>query len=678
MFGFPRKKPVAVAPQRSEELSHMLRQHEIWLQDDEENPGERADFAYKDLAGANLAGANLESANFGKVSLAGTILRDASLRGVNLKSVLNLQTEQLEGTDIFGATLPESLSDFKGLSLVDNISSPARGIFLTAIGACVFCWLTIATVKDVDLFLNSSSTELPIINSAVPIAGFFMVAPLILLVLYTYLHLYLERMFQALGKLPAVFQDGRTLEERAFPWLLTSLVSQYVPRLREKRRPFVWLPFVLSIFSAWWLVPLTIAWFWLRYLPLHEWFWTAWHMILLVASVSIGIVYLRIVGAALKNSDLDRPLMVISWGERAWFHCRRLFPMLVAAIFTFLTSYGAINSIPGGFKLERAQEANLVGSESSKIELFLRQFIPQVFEWAGSSAFLDLAGAELVPKPEAWDEKVALSDEELDKLPIRFFRARNLRFSSLQGAFLPNSDLWNATLEGANLSGANLQGAEFVRARLGGATLDRAKLMKAYANNAILSGASLVHANFTNAKLAGAHLERADLSGAIFQEAELRKADLRATVLEKANFEGANLSEANLSRTNLLRTNLSQANLSGAKLRTAELKQDQINDAYCDGKTELPTGIKDVKCKENLNRLVRLRQEFKLFGKSAGSFDEETLNSFCSSTSLKTPNISGFQCNYTLRPRAKALEDSRLREAKAKAKTTETPVPSQQ
>ena len=63
------------------------------------------------------------------------------------------------------------------------------------------------------LLTNSGSSPLPIIQTKVPIAGFYWAAPAILLALYCYLHLYLQRLWEGMANLPAIFLDGRKLDE---------------------------------------------------------------------------------------------------------------------------------------------------------------------------------------------------------------------------------------------------------------------------------------------------------------------------------------------------------------------------------------------------------------------------------------------------------------------------------
>jgi hypothetical protein len=78
----------------------------------------------------------------------------------------------------------------------------------------VYTCLTIATTTDPLLLTNSISSPLPIIRTEIPIAGFFWVAPLILLSFYLYFHIYLQRLWETLADLPAVFPDGSRLDKR--------------------------------------------------------------------------------------------------------------------------------------------------------------------------------------------------------------------------------------------------------------------------------------------------------------------------------------------------------------------------------------------------------------------------------------------------------------------------------
>ncbi|HLZ40045.1 MAG TPA: pentapeptide repeat-containing protein [Candidatus Sulfotelmatobacter sp.] len=140
----------------------------------------------KDLSGFNLSSADLRGAGFKNVKLFGASLRETNLQGVDLSVVQRgLQTEQLAGADLTGATLPEELTKlYDSLENVNNISESARKLFLVVLAASLYSWLTIATTTDLNLITNRASSPLPIIQTSIPIVGFYAVAPLMLLCVY--------------------------------------------------------------------------------------------------------------------------------------------------------------------------------------------------------------------------------------------------------------------------------------------------------------------------------------------------------------------------------------------------------------------------------------------------------------------------------------------------------------
>jgi len=170
-----------------------------------------ANFGEANLQGANLQGANLEEANLGRSNLREAILQNADLTGAK-----GLQGGQLAGANVSGAKLPEDVAKFEeGLKVVEEASRNARKQFFAMLSACAYALLTVATTTDVRLLTNSASSPLPIIRTEIPIVWFYIAAPLVLLCVYFYFHLYMQRLWEGLTKLPAVFPDGRALDEKA-------------------------------------------------------------------------------------------------------------------------------------------------------------------------------------------------------------------------------------------------------------------------------------------------------------------------------------------------------------------------------------------------------------------------------------------------------------------------------
>jgi hypothetical protein len=86
-----------------------------------------------------------------------------------------------------------------------------------------------------------------------------------------------------------VFQDGEALDDKAYPWLLSGLVRAHFARLKLSDRPLSRLENLVSIVLAWWVVPVTLVLFWLRYLPRHDWWGTGLHVALIAIAVPFAV-----------------------------------------------------------------------------------------------------------------------------------------------------------------------------------------------------------------------------------------------------------------------------------------------------------------------------------------------------------------------------------------------------
>jgi hypothetical protein len=76
------------------------------------------------------------------------------------------------------------------------------------------------------LITNSISSPLPIIQTEIPIAGFFWVTPFLLLCLYFWFHVSLQECWRSLSQMPAFFPDGKSLDEKVYPWIIEGLLRE--------------------------------------------------------------------------------------------------------------------------------------------------------------------------------------------------------------------------------------------------------------------------------------------------------------------------------------------------------------------------------------------------------------------------------------------------------------------
>jgi hypothetical protein len=242
---------------------------------------------------------------------------------LDLTDIEGLLPADLARRDLTGVKLRAEIEKFPALEQVKAISGEARKIFIALLVACIYSWLVIGTTEDVALILNTASSPLPIINTAIPIAGFYIIGGSVLAAVYCYLHFYLQRLWRTLATLPAIFPDGVALDDKSDPWLLTNLVRAEFERLRSTAPPLVRLESPLAVFLTWWLVPLTLLALWARYLPAHGWLGTSWLVFLIGLATLFGRHTYRLARAALQGqtsrtaeqTDADGGILARAWRE---------------------------------------------------------------------------------------------------------------------------------------------------------------------------------------------------------------------------------------------------------------------------------------------------------------------------------------------------------------------------
>jgi len=484
-------------------LEILVRGPQFWAEWRAANPKavpdlREADLSAIPLVNTDLKGADLTGAKMGNSNLEGTDLREAGLRGADLASAVGLLPDQLAGSDLTLAKLPKALDDFfKELKAAKEISDNAQKLFIAMLAACLYSWLTIAATTDANLMTNRASSPLPIIQVSIPIVSFFAVAPLLLVGVYFYCHFYLQKLWEELGSLPAFFPDGKPLQSRADPWLLSDLVRSHVAKLRPNRPFLSYLQSWVSTVLAWWSVPATLLLFWLRYMPRHDIGGTIVHASVAATSIAGGLFLHRLAADTLRGGDRR----TFDW-KRAMLQPRAYRVLAVATISALglvSISLGAINGARTGLSGRDCWQQN----EGPKA------WVPRIMKFFGYSPFADIGAADLALKPGNWTSR-----DDLEKVQGLLLYRQDLRYADLKSAFLPVSVLTEARLDGADLLAADLRQSQFISAHLAKADLAGADLRDANLSAADLSRASLIAANLEGADFTGADLTYADFSGA--------------------------------------------------------------------------------------------------------------------------------------------------------------------
>jgi uncharacterized protein YjbI with pentapeptide repeats len=536
----------------------------------------------KDLSSANLRGADLRGAGFSETNLSGASLREANLQGVDLSVAhRGLQTEQLAGADLTGAKLPDELTKlYEKLQNVNNISESARKLFLAVLAACLYSWLTIATTTDVGLITNRASSPLPIIQTSIPIVGFYWVAPLLLLCVYFYFHFYLQKLWEELGSLPAIFPDGRPLHSKIDPWLLNDLVRSHLPKLNVNRPFLSYLQLWISVLLAWWVVPITMFLFWGRYLPRQDRVGTTFHVVLLAISVATALRLYRLAVATLRGVWRG-PFRWRSLSANHRGYLTTGFAVALGLLFG-LVSWGARWGVPSNapiFGIPLLHEVHLLLAwDTGGLT-----WVPRVMAVVGYSPFANLEGAEVSQKKSTWSRNY----EELDSVVVANLERVNLRHAWAPLAFLA----------GANLTDADLRGAFLYQADLRRANLNQTVLSEASLRRADLRGSSLFLTHLNSASLYEADLSAVHLDSADLSNTEMSLANLRHAYLINSQLSGARMVSAHLNGAQIINTDLRDVLFHGADLTDADI-DGRLDGSEFSGANLFHT---DLRGAENLN-----------------------------------------------------------------------------
>ncbi len=425
----------------------------------------------------------------------------------------------------------------------------ARNGWLFLLSVLLFIIVTIASSSHADLLLNAK-VKLPIVQVGVPVSLFFVMAPLLVLLVHADT---LMRHFDLARKAHAA---SGLLPENVRGNLPGYHLLQIL--LGESRHGFARAAYHVFHWGALAAGPLLVLLFvQISYLPLHDPVWTSMHRYMTAADALLILLYVF----ALNNR---------------WMRWAAGLMGGAAIVFSFLVA-----TLPGG-----------------DIEKFICRNVPR--QWCPPVPFGTIDRGELWDNnrhaflPTAW-----LFEGDIDRATGRLnswfsrnlviingglggkkgerlnLRSRDLRYAILDGANLAGADFTASNLTGARLSGANLRGAEFGCANTGKRVPGgRGGNKPAPKNTVICASWFLAHpaGSQSCANLTGAGLSRADLTGARIGDAMLREADLSEAILPGTEFTSSCLFTADLSGANLEKSKIKNADMVGARLIKTKLK----------------------------------------------------------------------------------------------------------
>lgn len=461
---------------------------------------------------------------------------------------------------------------------IDAITRNARTTWFALLAALVFVGVTLLGVEHIDFWGVGRATALPLVGVEVPTRLFFGAAPILTAAIYCYFHIYLIRLWEALGKAPAEV-DGHYLGLTVTPWLVTDAALWLRTLLRRSEDPPC-LPnrsldgpaAVLNLMVAWVFGLVVLYFSWQLSLPARSWMLSTFAAVSLCTAVMVGAASLIVMIRRMLGHGYGRPWMAMT-----------AFTMLlvgtagVTGVFTYLRTEGPIEWLA---KLSLV-DAEIVLRPDGWTE---RSFAEKDFRavWCRREGINPCELGDRAQEFKAeWDarRRVAITDLEKPKFHdltvVELEEAVDEAMGAYGGIGLSNEErreIREGVVERFWPRGANLQGADLRGAFLSGSELSGARLAQARLDGTRLEEAKLFGANLRNVELPRAFLQDANLGVANLQDAILRGANLQNADLIDADLIDANLSLSLLTGTadrptEVYSTNLSASTNGGGALR---------------------------------------------------------------------------------------------------------------
>jgi uncharacterized protein YjbI with pentapeptide repeats len=463
---------------------------------------------------------------------------------------------------------------------VIDAAGVGAGLWFSYVFVLLYLLIATGSITHRDLLLENP-IKLPFLSVDLPLIGFFVLGPLLFLIVHAYVLLHFVLLADKVGVFHAELaaqvgdEDVRARLRRQLP---SNIFVQFLAGPSEVRTGFMGMLLRLIAQVTLMIAPLAVLTFILfQFLAYHNEAIAWWQRI----AVVIDLALLWTLWPAIARGE------TCSIG---WRDFRRV-PVALSAVASagMLLLVFTVATFPG----------ELLDENPVRVR-FIPQDVPfEEDRWISLHHFLVAGNVNLIArKPNSlWSNRLVLPGLDASALPRGLsLRGRRLEGAVLVEAKLRGADFTATKLTGAALDGADLrearfecasprtflpagkEGIETVCARLDGATLSNAMLQGAVLDQAELRGALLQRARLQGASLDGAHMQGVDLRDARLQGANLDDADLRGALLQQAELQGARLSTARLQGALL-----DSANLQGALLEDANLEGASLSGAVLHG-----------------------------------------------------------------------------------------------
>ena len=405
-------------------------------------------------------------------------------------------------------------------------------------------YVLLAVLSTTDMMLlREGAIALPVIQVGVPIVAFYIIAPLLILLLHfnllAKLILYAREIYDSNSSTQAP-RGAQGLFCKALIVLSSLEPKRLILEMKNENFTGVFIRLIfLIIFGTIPLFVLLIIQ--ARFLPYQDEEFTFYHQFLITFDLFFQLVFMRNFYKFItaKKKLLLVPLLIedIINFKRMIRTIRVVLVGLVFIVSPLLFAW-TVALVPDS-SIEET-----ISSIEETIKFDLRRSIPGCFfkdwwkEYAYSCTIIEsIKGERFIniqnetitlrePPPEIVGAIIKIDNKSHPEVHCDHVGKLDLAGRRLFYANFSGSKFKCVNMEGVQLNGSILVGANLSTANLVNANLTKADLSYSILSNADLSRATLITTIFDEANLRKADLKHADLSGAVLYEADLSGADL--------------------------------------------------------------------------------------------------------------------------------------------------------
>ena len=390
------------------------------------------------------------------------------------------------------------------------LTSTARSAWLAYLAIVVFLGITALGVTDEDFFGLNRTTTLPLVDIGVPTRIFFSVAPIIASASYSYLHVYLIRLFETLGSMNAR-HNGSRVGDILTPWIVADSALKLRQIFRRdgcvSSKPLDALLLGFNFVSVWLAGPVVIFLLWWASTTARDPFVSSVAFVGVLVSVGVGATSILVLWRSTAGQSGDR---------------NQVSGIALPAFLVLITSAGVYAS------WERTA-GNI--DRLSNVDLSSGILASGSSDWVAHTQAREIFFAD-------WCENVVADCTDVSKRSVAF-----------QNAWKEKRDFDIGILRKSDLVGLNLSSVVFDQGFLPGlnfkdTNLERAAFGNAVVEQADFTNSTLIDAAFNSAEASHTDFQGATLQGASFVQAQLLGADFTFAYLPSVNFDRANLSTA--------------------------------------------------------------------------------------------------------------------------------------